>query len=255
MNIDEFNPFSLKGKKILVTGASSGIGQAIAIQSSKMGASVIISARNKERLQETFENLDKSYDQEHEIACIDLIDNDQLCSLVDKIKNLDGLVNCAGIAKPLLYKFAKPEYIREIMEVNFFSSAILTQKLLQMKKIKKGSSIVFLSSISGTEVTILGESLYSASKGAINGLVKGIALEYAPQRIRVNAITPGMVDTHILDSEVISEEQLNEDRKHYPLGRYGKPEDIANAAVYLLSDASSWVTGSNLLIDGGYTLQ
>ena len=125
---------------------------------------------------------------------------------------------------------------------------------MKKKKIKKGCSIVFISSISGVRVSYIGGSIYSASKGAVNGLVKSIAIELASKSIRVNTITPGMINTHILDSGEITEEQLKEDVRRYPLGRYGEPEEVAYAAVYLLSEASRWTTGSNLLIDGGYTL-
>ena len=118
----------------------------------------------------------------------------------------------------------------------------------------KGSSIVFISSISGPYVSYIGGSMYSASKGAIDGVAKGMAIELASKSIRVNCVNPGMIETNILSSGEISEEQLKEDTKRYPLGRYGKPEEVAHAVIYLLSDASSWVTGTNLKIDGGYTL-
>jgi NAD(P)-dependent dehydrogenase (short-subunit alcohol dehydrogenase family) len=125
---------------------------------------------------------------------------------------------------------------------------------VKSKKIGKGSSIVFISSVSGVYCSAVASSIYSASKGAVNGLVKGIALDLASKGIRVNSVNPGMIDTDIFSGSAITQDQLDEDMKRYPLGRYGKPEEVAYAVIYLLSDASSWTTGSNLLIDGGYTL-
>ena len=132
---------------------------------------------------------------------------------------------------------------------------LLLQKLLKKKKLKKGASVVFTSSMAGLGNTTVGNSMYSASKGAISAFIKCVALELAPKSIRVNAVCPAMVDTGILDSGTVSKEQLEEDIKNYPLGRYGKPTDIAWAMIYLLSDASSWITGDNLVIDGGITLK
>ena len=146
------------------------------------------------------------------------------------------------------------QLLQEVMTVNFNAPLLLTQLLIKKKKLQKISSIVFISSISGTKVSLIGNSIYSASKGAINGICKGLALELAPQQIRVNTVVPGMVETNIVSGGEIAEEQLEIDRQKYPLKRYGKPEEVAYAVVYLLSDTSSWVTGSNLLIDGGYTL-
>jgi NAD(P)-dependent dehydrogenase (short-subunit alcohol dehydrogenase family) len=140
------------------------------------------------------------------------------------------------------------------MDINFYAPSELTRLLIKGKKIIKDGSIVFISSISGVVCSAPASSLYSASKGAINGLIKGMALDLAPKQIRVNCVNPGVVETAIFNAGVISEEQLSEGKKQYPLKRYGKPEEIAYAVVYLLSDTSRWVTGSNLIIDGGFTL-
>jgi NAD(P)-dependent dehydrogenase (short-subunit alcohol dehydrogenase family) len=131
---------------------------------------------------------------------------------------------------------------------------LLTQQLVKKKKLGKGGSIVFTSSTSGVYNAVIGNAMYSASKGAINGFMKNAALDLAAKNIRVNAVSPGMINTNILEDGIISAEQLEEDKKRYPLKRYGKPEEVAYAVIYLLSDASAWVTGSNLLIDGGITL-
>ncbi len=246
-----YNPFSLENKIILVTGASSGIGRAIAIECSKMRASVIITGRNEERLKETHSRMEGN---QPDYIIADLSNSDDVQNLCKNITSLTGLVNCAGLTKVLPFPFAERKDFEEVMEVNFFAPSELSRLLVKSKKIRKGASIVFISSVSGVYVSYIGNSIYSASKGAINGLCKNMALELAPKRIRVNCVNPGMIDTNILSDGKITQEQLNEDMKRYPLKRYGKPEEVAYAVIYLLSDAAEWITGSNLLIDGGYTL-
>lgn len=246
-----YNPFSLENKKILVTGASSGIGKAIAIECSKMGARVIITGRNEERLAETYKELVG----EHPAYIVaDLTKEEDIERLVALTDSLNGLVNCAGLTIPKPFKFLQESDIETVMTVNFNAPLLLTQRLVKKKKLEKGASVVFISSISGTKVSAIAESIYSASKGAVNGLCKGLALELAPQQIRVNTIVPGIIETSIFSDGAITEEQLQQNMAKYPLKRYGKPEEVAYAVVYLLSGASGWVTGSNLLIDGGYTL-
>lgn len=248
-----YNPFSLSEKNILVTGASSGIGQAIAIECSKMGATVILTARNGERLQETLQQMECM--EKHSIIQADLSKEEDIERLVAFISyKLDGIVQCAGFTIPKLFQFISKEELQGVMGVNFEAPVYLTQLLLKKKKISKPSSIVFISSISGVFISSIAGSLYSASKGAINGIVKGLAIELASKNIRVNCVNPGMIFTDIFKDGAITREQLEEDAKRYPLKRYGKPEEVAHAVIYLLSDASSWVTGTNLLIDGGYTL-
>lgn len=249
--MSEYNPFSLENKTILVTGASSGIGKAIAIECAKMGAKVVVTGRNEARLQETHSML---VGDQPDYILADLSLNEDVVDLGTKLSTLDGIVHCAGFTIPKPFNFLNREDVNSVMDVNFIAPIFLTQFLLKNKKINKKSSIVFISSISGVYVSYIAGSLYSASKGAINGIVKGLALELAAKDIRVNSVNPGMVETNILESGVISNDQLNEDKKKYPLKRYGKPEEVAYAVIYLLSDASSWTTGSNILIDGGYTL-
>lgn len=245
------NPFSLKGKVLLITGASSGIGRGIAIECAQAGAQLIITGRNKERLNQTFDLLHGSI---HSQCISDLVKKEDIETLVSTLPKLDGIVNVAGIVKPKPFKFLNSEELDLIMNTNFKAPTLLTNLILRKKLLNKNSSVVFISSISGTKCSFVGGSSYSASKGALNGLIKGIALDLAPRGIRVNSVIPGMIDTSIFNDSAITEQDLIEDRNRYPLGRYGKPEDVAYAVIYLLSDASSWVTGSNLLIDGGYTL-
>lgn len=245
------NPFSLEGKTILVTGASSGIGKAIAIECSKLEAQLFILGRNENRLKETFNELSG---EGHEYIVTDLSLSSSFKEFCSIIPCLDGIVHCAGLTKILPFQFVTKEDLDEVMNVNFYAPAELSRLLLKNKKINKEGSVVFISSVSGVYCSAVASSIYSASKGAVNGLVKGMALDLAPKGIRVNCVNPGMVDTNILTESDITKEQLKEDMKRYPLKRYGKPEEVAYAVIYLLSDASKWVTGSNLLIDGGYTL-
>jgi len=246
-----YNPFTLENKTILVTGASSGIGKAIAIECAKMGAKVVVTGRNEARLQETHSLLEG--DQPDYIVA-DLSVNEDVVRVSKELSTLNGLVNCAGLTKVAPFPFATRDSFEEVMNVNFFAPTELTRLLVKSKKIGKGSSIVFISSVSGVYCSAVASSIYSASKGAVNGLVKGIALDLASKGIRVNCVNPGMIDTHIFSEGKITQEQLKEDTERYPLKRYGKPEEVAYAVIYLLSDASAWTTGSNLLIDGGYTL-
>ena len=246
-----YNPFSLTGKTILVTGASSGIGKATAIECSRLGAKIVALGRNEKRLQETLGLLEG---EGHQTFSADLTDQTAVDALVDKIPAIDGLVNAAGIATTLLFQFAKPEKIRNIFDVNFFAPVEFTRSLLKKKRINKGGSIVFLSSIDGTLNAHVGNSTYSATKGALLSIAKGMAVELATKGIRVNCLIPGMTETPLIHGDSITQEQLEADKKLYPLGRYGRPEEIAYGAIYLLSDASSFTTGTGLVMDGGFTL-
>jgi NAD(P)-dependent dehydrogenase (short-subunit alcohol dehydrogenase family) len=243
------NPFTLEGKKILITGASSGIGKSIAQECSKLGAKLIISARNEERLIKTLNSLSGT---QHHFIISDLSDDEGLNSLVNDLPLLDGVVHCAGIIKRLPLKFINENNFQEIIQTNLFAPALVTQKLYKAGKIQKNGSIVFISSVASGFASY-GNIMYMASKGAINSLSKGIAFELAKKGIRVNCVEPAMVVTNL--SKVISDEDLAEDLKHYPLGRFGKPEEIGYAVIYLLSDASTWITGSVIKIDGGLTLR
>ena len=246
------NPFSLEGKTILVTGASSGIGKATAIECSRLGARVVVSGRSKERLTQTLSELEG----EGHIAIIaDLATDEGIDSIVTQCPQLDGLVNNAGSTLMLPTQFISRDKLMSVLEVNTIAPILLTQKLLKAKKMGKGASIVFTDSISGVEIASPGNVLYSTSKSAINGFVKNAALDLAPKNIRVNAVCPGMIATHILDDKAVSSEDMEADIKKYPLKRYGKPEEVAFAIIYLLSDAAAFTTGASLVIDGGFTLQ
>ena len=247
------NPFSLAGKTILVTGASSGIGRETAIACSRMGATVVITARNAERLQETMNSLHRD-GQEHKQLTADLTLTDEVTRLVASLPPLDGAVLCAGNSTTLPLQFGTREKFDDMFDVNFFAPVELLRLLYKKKLLVKGASVVLLASIGGTHNFMPGNGVYGASKAALNSLMKYAAREYASRKIRVNSICPGMVDTPLIHRGTITEEQLAEDAKKYPLGRYGRPDDIANGAIYLLSDASSWLTGHDLVIDGGFSI-
>lgn len=244
-----YNPYSLEGKTVLVTGASSGIGRATAIECSKLGAKVVITARHEERLKETLSALEGDG---HQLILCEMTSDDDLANLVETVPVLDGLVCNAGINKLVPIRQLKAEDLNHIFEVNTFSSIILLQKLMKKKKLAEDASVVYTSSISGIGAAAVGESMYIASKGALSAFVKAAALECSKKGIRVNAVCPGMVKTEMSDAYDLNEGD-NEDLKNYPLGRYANPVDIAWAIIYLLSNASSWVTGTNLVIDGGLT--
>jgi len=250
--MNTYNPYSLQGKTVLITGASSGIGRATAIECSKMGASVVVTDRDEARLNETIEQLEGSG---HTQIVADLSKEEDLSHIVNCTPEIDGFVNNAGITKVMMVAFINKKDLTELLEINTIAPIILTQKLLKNKKIRKNASIVFTSSIAGIGYTSPGRGMYSASKSAINAFMKTVALELAPKKIRCNSISPGMVNTNILGYDLERDEQTIKDMQTYPLKRYGKPEDIAHAIIYLLSDAASWVTGTTLVIDGGKTLQ
>lgn len=245
------NPFSIDGKTILVTGASSGIGRTIAIECASLGANVVITGRNEQRLNETLVLLKGDG---HSLIVANLLDSLDIDLIVSKLSVLDGIVNCAGLTRLSPFTFVTREVLSDVFEINFFAPVELIRLLIKKKRFSKNASIVFLSSISGVYCSAIASSAYSASKGAINGVVKGMALDLASKGIRVNCVNPGVINTDFFENTGVTAEDLENDIKRYPLGRYGCTEDVAYAAIYLLSDASSWVTGTNLLIDGGYTL-
>ena len=246
-----YNPFSLEGKTVLVTGASSGIGQATAIECSKMGAKVVITGRNEERLNETFSQLEG---EGHQIIVADLNTQDDIDALVDACPALDGLVNNAGRGKSKPVNFLKLEDLQDVYQTNLFGVALLTKGLLKKKKLVKGASIVFTSSIS-SYMTAAGLSIYASSKAAVCGYMRTCAIELGGKGIRSNAVLPGMVETKLINSGTYTDEDKQKDLQLYPLGRYGRPTDIAHGIIYLLSDASVWVTGLELVIDGGRMLK
>lgn len=246
-----YNPFSLEGKTVLVTGASSGIGQAAAIECAKLGAKVVINGRNPERLQETFSKLEG---EGHIQILADLNKEENIEKMVAECPALDGLVNNAGRGKSKPVNFLKKEDFQEVFDTNLFGVVSLTRLLLKKKKLGKGSSIVFTSSIS-SYMTAPGLAAYASSKSALLAYMRTCAIELGVKGIRSNAVLPGMVETKLINSGTYTDEDKQKDLELYPLGRYGRPDDIAHAVAFLLGDASSWITGSELVIDGGRCLK
>lgn len=245
------NPFSLTNKNILITGASSGIGRATALECAKMGARVVITGRDQTRLNDTFLMLEGGG---HDQFIADLGNPAEVDELVNYLPVLHGCVHGAGFTRLLLTQFINSDDLGHVFQVNTMAPIMLTQRLVKEKKLTKPSSIVFISSVAGVYNVSPGNAMYSASKGALNGFMKNAALDLAPKGIRCNSVNPGMVQTNIMHDGTISEAKLEDYKKRYPLNRFGQPEEVAYAIIYLLSDASAWVTGTALLIDGGLTL-
>ncbi len=244
-------PFTLEEKKILITGASSGIGRGVAVACARQGAECILVARDETRLRAVQEECGGAT---HKIEFVDVTDSGALKSLVDRIEPIDGLVQCAGIGDnqtPL--KFLTEEFVDKVISVNLKAPILFLAQLCKAKKLNKGASVVLMSSMSSFFATPA-HSLYGATKGGLTAFAKGAALDLAARRIRVNTIAPAMVNTPLIDFSSLTEEQVAENVARYPLKRYGEPEDVASAAIYLLSDASSWVTGQQLVIDGGVSV-
>lgn len=244
------NPFSLLGKTILVTGASSGIGKATAIECSKQGATVLLLGRNLERLTQAMEECEGTG---HSIIQFDLSKIDNIPNLLGMLPELDGVVHSAGVNTKYLVKNVNREKIDELFHTNYYAPALITQLLLKNKKLSKNVSMVFISSISASYASV-SNALYAASKAALNAFVRCLAMEIAPRGMRANVIQPGVIDTPILKAYAMTDE-LNDFKSSCPLGHPGEPRDIAMGCVYLLSDASKFTTGSIITIDGGLTLR
>lgn len=243
-----YNPFTLENRHILVTGASSGIGRSIAIECSKMGAKVIITARNQVRLKETLALMEGNG---HLFFPADLNSEEDIKRLVIELPELDGIVHNAGVGNRVVCKAVKSSDIDYVMKSNFDGPVLLQRHILKSKKIAKNSSIVFIASRAPFAPSV-GNAIYAASKGALLAYAKVLGLELSSQQIRVNSICPAMVWTELVEKDAITTGgNYEEAQQKYPLKRYGKPEDIAYLAIYLLSNASSWMTGSCIDITGG----
>lgn len=242
-----YNPFTLEGKTILITGASSGIGRATAIECSKLGATCFITARNEERLNETLSQMEG---KGHQMIVADIATQDGIDTLVEQSPAIDGLVNNAGVSHTKPISFIKEEELNRIFSINTFAPIVLTKSLLKKKKMNVGGSIVFLSSAASINPDVA-NSIYSATKAAIASFSRSCAKELSVKQIRSNSVHPGMVETELVKNLIFSAEDLEDDKAKYILKRYGKPEEIAWLIIYLLSDASAWVTGTSMIIDGG----
>jgi len=249
------DPFSLHGKLIVITGASSGIGRACAVLFAERGASLCLLGRDQDRLRETLELTFNS--QNHICISVDLTDYVKVAETVRDVNELRGhvtsIVNCAGISTTLPLNATSEEKIEYFLRTNVAGPLNLTRLFLKQKNFSdKGGSVVFISSVMGIAGE-KGKTLYSMTKGALISAVKSMAVELADRRIRVNSVSPGVVDSPMSKSAIYSrdEETLNKIRSLHPLG-LGEPSDVANACLFLISDASKWITGTNIIVDGGY---
>ncbi len=249
-----YNPFTLEGKTILVTGAGGGIGRATATTCSKMGATLVVTDINAETLPETLSLLETEGKRKHLMFTADLTNDEALDKMVAEMPLLDGIVCNAGISKVLPIQFLNADDMNRIMAINALAPMYMTQRLYKKKRINKGGSIVFTTSISGVSMVSMGGVMYAVSKNALDAFMRNAALEFAARNIRVNSVNPSRVKTPLLQNSVYSEEEVAKDMQTYPLKRYAEPEEIANCMVFLLSDASSYITGHALIVDGGKTL-
>lgn len=252
--MNPFNPFSLEGKTILITGAGSGIGRSVSINASRLGATVIMVDINKEALSQSLALLD-GQNRNHQIKVVDLNSEEAIKSLVEEVASIDGLVNNAGIPNTKPLQFISSEDFDHVIGLNTKSPLLLTNLLFKKKRLNKGASIVFTSSLAGLYTFTPANGLYSMTKAALTSYSRSCAVEFASRGIRSNCVNPSMVNTHLKDSLAFSQEEFEKDIQKYPLKRYAEPEEIANAIIFLLSDASSYITGHTLLVDGGRSLK
>lgn len=245
-----YNPYSLENKTILITGGAGGIGSEVARVCAKLGARIILTDIREDALAVVLSSLTSG--EEHVAIKADLTDATELQSLVDQIPEIDGFVCNAGVMKLVLTQFITEEELIRIQKINLNAPILLTKALLKKKKINKGGSIVFTASAAGVYRVSMGNAIYATTKCGIDAFMRTVALECGPKGIRCNSVNPGMVETALISG--FTEEQKQKEMQNYPLRRFAKPEDIALGVAYLLSDASSFVTGTALKIDGGMTL-
>ncbi|GIV28401.1 MAG: 3-oxoacyl-ACP reductase [Bacteroidia bacterium] len=241
-----------KIKKILITGASSGIGRTTAIILSQHCSHIYLTARREEKLNETLHLMQKG---KHQIIAADLKNSDEIKKLVESLPPLDGWAHCTGKVLPVPVKFIQPKHYEDVFSTNYLSAVHLASELLKQQKLNNNCSIVFISSVS-TLHSYFGGALYVSSKAALEAYARTLALELAPKKIRVNVLQPALVKTDIYESTVnaaMSSDEMKKYEQQYPLG-IGEPEDIANMILFLLSDASKWITGTCIKMDGGLTL-
>ena len=242
--MEGYNPYSLAGKTVLVTGASSGIGRATAIECSRLGATVVVTGRDEARLGETMAALTG---EGHVSILADLTKAEDVAKLISELPQIDGFVCNAGITRRRPVSYVKEEELHEVFETNTFAAFTLTKAIMKAKKMNRGGSMIFLSSMAARLVTP-GNAMYAASKAAVESFARSCAQEYAPMQIRANAILPGMVETTLSKQGALSAEMIERDKQNYLLKRYGKPEEIAWAIIYLLSDASAWISGTSMMV-------
>lgn len=246
-----YNPFTLVGKTVLVTGAAGGIGSEVARTCALSGARVVLTDLREDVLTGILESL-PDVDSPHVMIKADLTQSEDLNHLVENCPPLDGFVCNAGVMKLVPTQFITEEELTRVQHINLNAPILLTRLLLKKKKLVRGSSIVFTASAAGIYRVSPGNAIYATTKCGIDAFMRTVALEMGPKGIRCNSVNPGMVETPLIAG--FSEEERNKEIQNYPLRRFAQPIDVAHGVVYLLSDASSFVTGTALKIDGGMTL-
>lgn len=248
----DYNPYSLEGKTILVTGGAGGIGSEVGRVCSKLGARIVLTDIREDALQTAVSSLTKVSAGDHLAIKADLTNSEELNSLVEQLPEIDGFVCNAGVMKLVLTQFITEAELTRIQSINLNAPILLTRVLLKKKKIRKGGSIVFTASAAGVYRVSMGNAIYATTKCGLDAFMRTVALEMGPKGIRCNSVNPGMVETALIGT--FTEEQKEKEKLNYPLRRFAQPEDIAQGIAFLLSDASSFVTGTALKIDGGMTL-
>jgi NAD(P)-dependent dehydrogenase (short-subunit alcohol dehydrogenase family) len=247
-----FNPFSLAGKRVLITGASSGLGQAIALSCARMGAELIITGRNQDRLTKTFEELQSISDLPHRMVAADLVIAAEREGVIEALgSEIHGLVHSAGISRLCPTRMMGEAHLRELHATNVEAPILLSQGILKRNLLAADGSILFIASIAA-HIGVAGVGAYSGTKAALIAMSRCLAMEVVKRRIRVNCLSPSMVETPLFD-EAAKVVCMKAQLESHPLG-FGKPEDVANAAIFMLSGASRWITGTTLVMDGGLTI-
>lgn len=247
------NPFALSGKRILVTGASSGIGRQIAVSCARIGATVIGVGRDEARMRETQQLLDEA-GSGHQLVHAELTDasgRDAVVAALDGAP-VQGVAHVAGISRLMPVRMFTEKHMREVQAINVEAPMLLTQALLKRALVADGGSILFIASIAA-HIGVPGVGMYSGTKAALIAIMRSLSMEVAKRRIRANCLSPALVRTPLLEATAKMVSSMDTEESNYPLG-FGTPEDVANAAIYFLSDASRWVTGATLVMDGGLTV-
>lgn len=252
--MDFANPFSLNGKRILVTGASSGIGRQIAVSCAHMGARIIGVGRDEARIKETQKILDQ-ISSVHQMVSAELTDPAGRDAVVAALggQPVQGVAHVAGISRLMPVRMFTEKHMRELQAINVEAPMLLTQALLKRTLVADGGSILFMASIAA-HIGVPGVAMYSGTKAALVAIMRSLSMEVSKRSIRANCLSPALVRSPLFDATAKMLSSMETEENNYPLG-FGKPQDVANAAIYFLSDASSWVTGTTLVMDGGLTVK